>query len=600
MKKLFLLVFSICFITPVLSQTDKRLKNIDKELNKILEATNAAGFAVAVVEGDKIVYAKGFGYRDVENKIPADANTLFAIGSSTKAFTSAVLGQLRADDKLSFNDSPRKHIPELEFFNDNMNNNIIIKDLMSHRTGLPRHDYSWYLFPTNDRASLMKRVKHQEPFTGIRQQWYYNNFMFLAQGVIAEKITGKSWEDNIRERFIKPLGMSRSNVTIDEMKTASNTAYGYETKKDNSNSKMDYYDIAAMAPAGSINSSVNDMSRWLVTWINKGKFNDEVIIPETYVNEAMSSQMIIGANLPTKETPDVHFSNYGYGWFMASYKGHYRVEHGGNIDGFSANAAFYPSDSLGIVVLANQNGSRVPSLVRNTIADRMLEVNQTDWTQRFIDDLEKAKKAQAEAEDKITSTKVENTKPSHIKEEYTGVYSHPGYGEFNISAERDSLFANFKLIKMWLKHEHYDVFEPFQVEETGIDTSDTGPLRFKFIMSNNGDISGIEAPIEPALSDPIIFERTPNTIDISAEDLHKYIGKYELQPGFVLEITVKDGKIFAQATGQGKNEIFAKQEDHFFLKVVEAQLVFSKDENGVVNMLTLHQGGAKIPAKKIE
>ena len=286
MKKLFLLVFSICFITPVLSQTDKRLKNIDKELNKILEATNAAGFAVAVVEGDKIVYAKGFGYRDVENKIPADANTLFAIGSSTKAFTSAVLGQLRADDKLSFNDSPRKHIPELEFFNDNMNNNIIIKDLMSHRTGLPRHDYSWYLFPTNDRASLMKRVKHQEPFTGIRQQWYYNNFMFLAQGVIAEKITGKSWEDNIRERFIKPLGMSRSNVTIDEMKTASNTAYGYETKKDNSNSKMDYYDIAAMAPAGSINSSVNDMSRWLVTWINKGKFNDEVIIPETYVNEA--------------------------------------------------------------------------------------------------------------------------------------------------------------------------------------------------------------------------------------------------------------------------------------------------------------------------
>lgn len=141
-----------------------------------------------------------------------------------------------------------------------------------------------------DRDSLIQRIKHQEPFTGIRQQWYYNNFMFLAQGVIANKITGKSWEDNIRERFLEPLGMSRTNVTIGEMKTASNAAYGYETKKDNSNSKMDYYDIAAMSPAGSINSSVNDMSRWLVTWINKGKFNDEEIIPEAYINEAMSSQ----------------------------------------------------------------------------------------------------------------------------------------------------------------------------------------------------------------------------------------------------------------------------------------------------------------------
>ena len=162
-------------------------------------------------------------------------------------------------DKLSFNDSPRKYIPDLEFYNDDMNNNIIIKDLMSHRTGLPRHDYSWYLFPSHDRDSLIQRIKYQEPFTGIRQQWYYNNFMFLAQGVIAKNITGKSWEDNISERFLKPLGMSRTNVTIDAMKTANNAAFGYETKKDNSNSKMDYYDIAAMAPAGSINSSVNDM-----------------------------------------------------------------------------------------------------------------------------------------------------------------------------------------------------------------------------------------------------------------------------------------------------------------------------------------------------
>ena len=372
MKKLFLFVFSLCILTPALSQPDTRLKNIDKELNKVLAATKAPGFAVAVVEGDKVIYAKGFGYRDYENEIPVDANTLFAIGSSTKAFTSAILGKLRAEDKLSFDDSPLDHIPELKFHNDNMNNNIIIKDLMRHSTGLPRHDLSWYYFPTHNKDSLIQRVKYQEPFTGVRQQWYYNNFMFLAQGVIAEKITGKSWEDNINDMFFKPLGMSRSNSTIDEMKSANNAAFGYELKKGDVISKMDYYDIAGMSPAGSINSSVNDMTKWLMTWINKGKFNDIEIIPETYVTEAMSSQMVLNAALPDEELPDMHFAHYGYGWMLQSYRGHYRVEHGGNIDGFSASVAFFPTDKLGIVVLTNQNGSAVTGLARNTIAYRML------------------------------------------------------------------------------------------------------------------------------------------------------------------------------------------------------------------------------------
>jgi CubicO group peptidase (beta-lactamase class C family) len=599
MIKLILLVISICFTLPIQSQTDNRLNKIDDDINKILDATNAAGFAIAVVEKDKIIYTKGYGYRDVENKIPVDANTLFAIGSSTKAFTSAILGQLREEDKLSFSDSPRKYLPDLEFYNDDMNNNIIIKDLMSHRTGLPRHDYSWYLFPSHDRDSLMQRIKYQEPFTGIRQQWYYNNFMFLAQGVIAKNITGKSWEDNIRERFLKPLGMSRTNVTIDAMKTANNAAFGYETKKDNSNSKMDYYDIAAMAPAGSINSSVNDMSRWLVTWINKGKYNDKEIIPENYVNEAMSSQMVINANLPGKETPDLHFSTYGYGWMMSSYKGHYRVEHGGNIDGFSANVAFYPSDSIGIVVLANQNGSRVPNLVRNTIADRMLKVNKTDWAQRLIDDLEKAKKAEAEVKDKQKSTKVNNTKPSHIRQEYTGSYSHPGYGEFKVNVERDSLFAKFKLLKMWLKHEHYDVFEPFQVEETGIDTSDSGPLRFKFTMNTSGDISGMEAQIEPALPDPISFKRTPNTIDVSVEDLNKYAGQYELA-GQIIKIYIKNENVlYMFVAGQPEYELLALAKHKFSLKILDGfKVEFIEDEGGNINEATFIQPNGTFTAKR--
>jgi len=582
-----------------LAQTDKRLKNINKDLKAILDATHAAGFALAVVEKDKIIYAKGFGYSDIEKEIPANANTLFAIGSSTKAFTSAILGQLRNEDKLSFDDSPIKHIPELEFYNDDMNNNIIIKDLMSHRTGLPRHDFSWYLFPTFDKDSLMLRIKHQEPFTGIRQQWYYNNFMFLAQGVIAERITGNSWEDNITDRFFKPLGMTRSNLTIDALEKSTNAALGYQTEKDNSNRKMDYYKIAGMRPAGSINSSVNEMSRWLITWINKGKFKDKEIIPEAYITEAMSSQMVIGAALPDKEIPDAHFANYGYGWMLSSYKGHYRVEHGGNIDGFSASVAFYPSDSIGVVVLANQNGSQVPGLVRNTIADRMLGVQKTDWAKRFIDARAKAKKQQDKAKEEKTSAQIKNTKPSHIIQEYGGSYSHPGYGSFEVHVERDSLFAQFKLMKMWLRHYHYDVFEPFEVKKTGIDTTDSGPLRFNFKTNNSGEISGMASRIEPALSEPITFKRTPNTIAVDKTTLDKYVGEFELA-GIIAKFYIKnENTLYLFVAGQPEYELLPTAKHKFALKILEGfKLEFYEDDKGKVNEVLMIQPNGSFKATR--
>lgn len=589
MKNLVLTLLTALSISFVSAQNDQRLKGLDKELNTILEVTKAAGFGVAVVEGDKIVYAKGFGYRDYENKIPADANTLFAIGSSSKAFTSAILGQLRNEDELSFDDSPIKYIPELKFYNDEMNNNIDIRDLMSHRTGLPRHDYSWYLFPSYDKDSLIQRVLHHEPFTGVRQQWYYNNFMFLAQGVIAERITNKSWEDNIKERFFKPLNMNRSNVSIDELEKSSNAAFGYNLKNDSIINKMDYYHIAGMSPAGSINSSVNEMSNWLITWINKGKFKDQEVLPAAYVNEAMSSQMVISAALPDEEFPEMHLANYGYGWMISSYRGHYRVEHGGNIDGFSASVAFYPSDSLGIVVLANQNGSAVPGIVRNTLADRMLKTERTDWGNRFKENQEKAKKEQNEAREEMTSGKIENTRPSHVLQDYSGKYSHSGYGEFDISIENDSLFANFPLKKFYLRHYHYDIYEPFEVTKTGIDTTDTGALRLNFVTSDAGDISHLKFKVEATL-DPLEFKHTPNIIEVDKETLETYIGEYELA-GTVISVYIKnENTLFLSVPGQPEYELLATGKHKFSFKIVDGfKVEFVESDDKSVNEIIMIQ-----------
>ena len=444
---LFVVCIALSFSSVFGQSTDKRMKGIEKELNEVLATWQAAGFAVAVVEKDKIIYAKGFGYRDYENKKPVTANTLFAIGSCSKAFTVSLLGILASEDKVSLDNSPADYIPYLKFYNDELNSSVTIKDMMSHRTGLPRHDYSWYVFPTNSRDSLLQRVAYQEPFTGIRKKWYYNNFMYLAQGVVVEKVTGKTWEENVAEKLFGPVEMVRSNLSISELEKASDKALGYELKNDSIIKKMDYYDIAAMSPAGSINSSVQEMSNWVITWINGGKFKDKEVIPANFVTQAMSSQMVVRAGLPGKENPDLHMSNYGYAWGISSYKGHYRVTHGGNIDGFSASTSFFPSDSVGIIVLANQDGSSIPSVVRNIMADRMLGVSKTDWNKTLKDSQDKARAEQKEAKKEAVSDQVLGTKPSHSLTAFTGAYSHPGYGSFDINIDGDALFAHFTLMK---------------------------------------------------------------------------------------------------------------------------------------------------------
>jgi len=593
MKVILLLIAITCLNVFIYSQSDKRLKGVEKELNEILEITKSAGFAVAVVKGNEIIYSKGFGYRDYENKIPVDNNTLFAIGSSTKAFTSSILGQLRKEDKLSFDESPIKYVPDLKFFNDEMNNSIVIKDLMSHRTGLPRHDWSWYVFPTYDKDSLMRRIEFQEPFTGVRKQWYYNNFMFLTQGVIAERITGKSWEENMYERLLKPLKMTRSNLSIKELRKADNVALGYEIV-DEKISKMDYYRIAGMSPAGSMNSSVNEMSNWLMTWLNKGKFEGNEIIPEAYINEAMSSQMVINGALPDDEFPDIHMATYGYGWMLSSYKGHYRVEHGGNIDGFSADVIFFPSDSIGIVVLANQNGSSVPSLVRNTIADRLINVERTDWIKRYEDRKAEQEDFEVEAEDAPTQKK---QAPQHQPKDFTGFYENLGYGQFEIIVENDSLFAVLPLWKLYLEHKHFDIYNSYKVTDEGIDISDEG-LAFNFQIDNEGEIYNLKLKIEPTLQ-PLEFIRKPKTIDVEETTLQSYVGKYDLS-GTILKTYIKEkNSLYLFIKGQPEYELLPTDKHKFSFKVLDGfKVEFIENKEGEIGEIKVIQPNGTFRAVK--
>lgn len=592
------ILFSLIFLvtcTLTFAQTKLDSKKLDTKLKELQEATKTVGFSVAVVQGNEVIYSKGFGYRDLENKIAADENTLYAIGSASKAFTVALLGIMEEEKGLKFTDSPKKYLPELEFYNDELNTQVTILDMISHRTGLPRHDISWYLFPTQDKDSLLNRVKYQEPFTGIREQWYYNNFMYLAQGLITEKLTGKSWEDNIKEHFFKPLNMNTSNTSIKELQDQANISKGYNLENFETNKVAPYYDIAAISPAGSINSSVKEMSNWLRVWLNEGKLDSAQILPKSYVAKAINPLMLVGGGIADKQFPDQHLNSYGYAWFTSSYKGHYRLEHGGNIDGFSANVAFFPTDSLGIVVLTNQNGSALPGLVRNAISDELLGLEKTDWVSYYSEKMEKAKEDQKKSEAEKESNTVPNTQPSHSLVEYTGKYNHPGYGTFTIEYKNDSLWAQFVRERVYLNHLHYDIFEALTVKDNKVDTTSGGGLNFNFRTNDLGDIESASMKFEPTL-DPLTFKRTPAEAKVSAETLESYVGTYTLG-GADLNVYMKEEKLTLFVPGQPEYMLIPIGKNEFIVKGLTGYKVRFEEKGNTSQMLLIQPNGT-FPATK--
>lgn len=564
-KTLILLSVIGCILEHSYSQsTDKRFNGIDTFVNRVLKEWHAAGCAVAVVDHNKVIYSHGFGYKDYAQRSAVTDNTLFAIGSCSKAFTASLLGMLVKDGKLDLDKPVHDYLPQLKFYNDYLTDHVTTRDMMCHRTGLPRHDYSWYGSHTT-RDSLVYRIRFLEPNAELREKWQYNNFMFLVQGVLAEKLYGKKWEALVKEKIFTPLGMSNSDFSVSELQKEADFSYGYREHKD-SVVKMDYMNIDPIGPAGSINSNVKDMSKWVITWINGGKYEGKEIIPASYVAQAISSQMSIGPALPTKEIPDVSFANYGFGWTLINYRSHYRVEHGGNIDGFSASTCFFPLDSVGIIVLTNQNGSAVPSIIRNTIADKILGLPNRDWNKMQKDAVEKNKQAAKLKQNTDSLNRKPNTKPSHALNDYTGLYENPGYGRMQVLMKNDTLFVEYNNSngKVYLQHYHYDVFN---IRSTDPDDDDGDATKLRFVTNNKGDIASLETQFEPAVKD-IVFTKLPPPFKIDKADLQKYVGDYVLNETTVKVYIKGDSTLMLLVPGQPDYELVPTKKDEFDLKNV--------------------------------
>jgi CubicO group peptidase (beta-lactamase class C family) len=328
------------------SELETRLAAIEKALEAKRAEYGIPGMSLAIVKDDQIIYMKGLGYKDLEKKVAVTPDTLFAIGSATKAFAALTVLMSADEGKFSLDDSPKKLLPYFKLYDPEADAKITIRDLLSHSSGLNRTDLA-FAVGTLNREEVIRVAGLAKPTAKLREKFQYQNAMYTVAGEVVARAHGRSWEDVVHERIFKPLGMKKSNLTVKEMEKSSDYSFGYDYNTDTKqNRRVPMRDIPQAAPAGAINSSARDMAEWLRFMLGGGVYNGKRLVSEKSFTEFTSQQMKIGGK-----------TGYGLGWFLRDWHGHKVLEHGGNIDGFNSLVAMMPDQKLGFVMLTNLSAS---------------------------------------------------------------------------------------------------------------------------------------------------------------------------------------------------------------------------------------------------
>jgi CubicO group peptidase (beta-lactamase class C family) len=434
------------------------LNGFDDYVNKALKEWEVPGVAIAVVKGDQVVLAKGYGVRKLGDPAPVDERTLFAIGSSSKAFTAAAVAMLVDEGKVKWDDPVTKYLPGFEMYDPYVTRELTVRDLLTHRSGLQRGDFLWYGTEL-DRDEILRRARFLKPSWSLRSTFGYQNIMFLAAGQLVARVSGKSWDEFIQQRIFTPLAMNASSTSIKALKTADNVATPH-AKVNDKVQVIPWRNIDNIAPAGSINSNVVDMAQWVRLQLNQGTLQNQRLFSPAVAKEMHTSQTIIRYEPPyAMWYPDAHFLNYGLGWFLSDYRGRKVVEHGGAIDGMRAEVALMPEEKLGVVVLGNMNGSILPVALMYRIFDSFLGTPSRDWSAELLKSSKTLEEQAKAAEKKQESARVAGTNPSLSLEKYAGTYRNDLYGEVKVTQNNSRLNLRYgPTFTSDLEHWHYDTF----------------------------------------------------------------------------------------------------------------------------------------------
>ena len=401
-------------------------------VRRLMARDQIPGVAVGVVERGHIVFARGFGYRDVDKHLPVTPDTLFPLGSCSKAFTATAIALLADEGRIALDTPVRTYLPDFSLEDPVASATLTTRDILTHRSGLPRHDLFWYQAPFS-RDELYHRLRFLEPSGPPRAQWRYNSLMFVVAGRIVEKVSGESWESFVQARILLPLNMRRTLLSAEAMETDSNHAVPYALR-DGSVQKIPMLKrLSAIAPAGAVQTSVNDLARWLTFHATRSP----ALLGEGMWRELHRPQ----AEMPAPAEPEVQHPYYALGWIHESYRGHPLVVHNGAIDGFTVHLGFLPETGQGLILLMNRDlATAALKALAYSAYDRLLRLEPLDWEGR----LKEMPEPLQDVPDIPLDFPIETV---------VGRYEHPAYGVLTVRAEGDKLAMEFRTLRFTLVYQ---------------------------------------------------------------------------------------------------------------------------------------------------
>lgn len=428
---------------------------IDAIVENAREAFRIPGVAVAIVNGDQTCI-KGYGEKEMGKGDPVTPDTLFAVGSVTKAFTTTAMAILADEGKMAFDDHPRRHVPEFRLSDPLADAHVTLRDLVAHRTGLLRHDSLWYNSAWTSKE-LLGKIPHLPMGFSFRSTYQYNNLMYMVAGLAVGSASGSTWDEFVKTRLFGPLGMNRSVTSTNDLDKAGDYCTPHEKKEDEIVT-VPWCNVDNVAGCGSINSCARDLASWVRFQLGDGTWNGDPLVSKEKLAETHSPQMVVPVDETSRDLGETTMTSYCLGWNALVYRDWMLVAHGGAIDGFNAGVALVPKAGVGVAILSNLSNDLTVWGMRNAILDHLLGIPGKDWNAEILaihkKNAEKAKSTEQERANK----RVEGTQPSRDLADYAGDYADEAYGVASVSLDDGALALAWNNHAAKLEHFHFDTF----------------------------------------------------------------------------------------------------------------------------------------------
>lgn len=503
MKKILLLL-----LFPFLANAQVDFKKLDQYLSKSQKEWGVPGMSVGVVKDGKLVFAKGYGVAEAGTTRKVDENTLYAIASNSKAFTSMAIALLVQEGKLNWDDPVQKYLPYFKLKDPVLSQLVTVKDLLCHRVGLGTFsgDIIWHR-ANRTAEDIIRHLQYLEPEFGFRDGFGYSNVMYITAGELIRVVSGDDWGTFVTKRMLQPLGMDRTIYQLKRLKTLDNVATPHERKPDGTNNPIAWVDWEHVAATGGLISSVTDLSKWAIFNMNHGIWGKDTLLTRASRNQLWTPWNTFGVDHVNPKSIR-NFSGYALGWQTSDYRGHLRVSHTGGYDGMISAFALYPDDQMAVIVLTN--GLKAPiGSIPNYIADRFFGFPEKDWSKDDLDNYNRREKEDSRIPDRIKA-RVKDTKPALSKEQMAGTYHSAIYGKIEVKVQGDSLRLTFEHTPDYtssLRHWHYDTWEIVWDQPQAWFLHGT----VKFNYDNNMQVTGLDFDVP---NDDIFFEELkPKKVD---------------------------------------------------------------------------------------